>query len=127
MRAEWESSLDYAHCCSSPGIHALAITNLDRMGRLNKAGIPWRICTGYEWNGGGPLVLEPGNIFHPHPGSLTDDLFQARPSYDCSGDTVEDLLVAIEHLLSCPIEIASQGPTRNGKSWSGSLSEPRRK
>ena len=127
MRAEWQSSFDYAGYSSPPGIHSLAITNFDRMESWLRAGHRWNLCTGYKWNGDGPLVFEPGNIFHPHPGSLTDDLFQARPSYDCSGDTVEDLLVAIEHLLSCPIEIASQGPTRNGKSWSGSLSEPRRK
>ena len=124
MRAEWQSSFDYAHYHSPPGIHSLAITNLDRMERWLQAGHHWNICTGYKWNCEGPLVFEPDNIFHQHPGNLTEDLFQARPSYDRSGNTVEDLLVAIERLLGCPIEIYSQGPTRDGKSWSGSLAGP---
>jgi adenylosuccinate synthase len=127
MRAEWESSFDHCGYSSPPGIHSLAITNVDRMERWLREGHDWCLCTGYEWRGGGPLVFEPGCLFPHHPGKLTEDLFQARPSYDRSGNTVEDLLVAIESLLHCPIEIASQGPTRDGKSWSGSLAEPHRK
>jgi adenylosuccinate synthase len=127
MRAEWESSLDHAHCCSTPGIHALAITNLDRMGRLNKTGIPWRICTDYEWNGGGPLVFEPGCFPRREgriaalPSDMTAALFEAMPVYGCSGGTDSDLLRVVEGLLRCPIEISSRGPTRNDKSWFGSL------
>ena len=129
MRAEWESSFDYAHYNSPPGIHALAITNLDRMHRLNHAGIPWRICTGYEWEGCGPLVFEPG-CFSPIesriaglPTGMTAALFQAGPVYGRTGNTDDgdDLLAAIEGLLRCPIEIVSQGPTKDDKSWSGSL------
>ena len=130
MRAEWESSFDYASYHSPPGIHSLAITNVDRMKKWLRAGHPWIICTQYKWNGDGPLVFEPG-CFAPPNFSLSADmtaaLLQATPVYEREGNTDHDLLVAIESLLHCPIEIASQGPTRDGKSWSGSLAEPHRK
>ena len=125
MRAEWESSFDYAHYHSPPGIHSLAITNVDRLERWIRDGHAWCLCTGYEWRGGqgnGPLVFEPGCF--PSPAGMTAALFEARPSYGRSGDTDAHLLAAIESLLHCPIEIASHGPTRDDKSWAGSLAGP---
>ena len=122
MRAEWESSFDYAHYHSPPGIHSLAITNVDRLERWIRDGHAWCLCTGYEWRGGqgnGPLVFEPGCF--SSPAGMTAALFEARPSYGRSGDTDAHLLADIESLLRCPIEIASHGPIRDGKSWAGSL------
>ena len=113
MVADRESSLDYAGCSSPWGIHSLAITNLDRVHKLLKDGKHWKICTGYTWNGGGPIVFEPG-CFTP-PAAMTDALFQAEPVYGRRGNTISDLLAAIETLLHCPIEITSQGPTRDEK------------
>ena len=120
MAAERESSGSYAGAKTPWGIHALAITNLDRMHKMLKEGKHWKICTGYTWNGGGPLVFEPGCF--TTPAVMTKALFQAEPVYGRRGNTISDLLTAIEILLHCPIEITSQGPTRGEKLWDGSVS-----
>jgi len=123
MRAEWESSFDYAGHSSLPSIQSLAVTNIDRMEKWISSGHHWDLCTGYGWlYGHGPLVFEPG-CFSPSF-DRTEALFHASPEYEAWGNTIEDLLSAIESLLHCSIEISSRGPTRDGKSWSGSLAGP---
>jgi adenylosuccinate synthase len=92
-----------------PGIDALAVTCLDRLGEVDE----WSICQMYDRDI--KLCSKPGDL--QHQGQLTQALSSARPVLKQIASAPEEYVRVIEESLGLPVTITSFGPTAEDKRW----------
>jgi adenylosuccinate synthase len=107
----------YARDACGP-IDALAITHLDRLGRLPT----WKAALAYQGvhpdlatldREGFCIGLRPGAL--PHQQRLTDALQRVRPVYEAFSSDPDQFTERVEAELGLPVTVTSHGPTARDK------------